>query len=181
MTSKKISIVIPCYKVKNQIINVLKKLNDKDINCIYVVDDCCPDSSGDVVQNYLIENKISNIKIIKNEKNLGVGGATKRGFEEAVKDNNDIVIKLDGDDQMDINNIDKLIKRNENIMGSNHPWKSKIQTDLGNTLKKRRSNLRKHYERVKRARGASYWGGSKNYNPETDPFYRRLITKLNGG
>ena len=42
-------------------------------------------------------------------------------------------------------------------------------------------NLRKHYERVKIARGASYWGGSKNYNPETDPFYRRLITKLNGG
>ena len=79
------------------------------------------------------------------------------------------------------NYIDKLIKRNENIMGSNHPWKSKIQTDLGNTSKKRRSNLRKHYERVKIARGASYWGGSKNYNPETDPFYRRLITKLNGG
>ncbi len=110
MTSKKISIVIPCYKVKNQIINVLEKLNNKNISNIYVIDDCCPESSGDVAQNYLIENKISNIKIIKNVKNLGVGGATKRGFEEAVKDNNDIIIKLDGDDQMDVNNIDKLIK-----------------------------------------------------------------------
>lgn len=77
--------------------------------------------------------------------------------------------------------VEKLIQRNENIMGSNHPWKAKIQSQLGNTPKKRASSLLKHYENVKAARGQSYWGGISSYNPETDPFYRRLITKLNGG
>jgi hypothetical protein len=35
------------------------------------------------------------------------------------------------------------------------------------------------YEQVKIVRGPDYWGGSKGYNPETDPFYRRLVTFLN--
>ena len=37
--------------------------------------------------------------------------------------------------------IEKLIQRNENIMGSNHPWKAKIQSQLGNTPKKRAANF----------------------------------------
>ena len=48
-------------------------------------------------------------------------------------------------------------------------------------MRQRESKLREHYERVKIARGGSYWGGSRDYKPETDPFYRRLITKLNEG
>jgi FtsZ-binding cell division protein ZapB len=31
--------------------------------------------------------------------------------------------------------MEKLIQRNENIMGSNHPWKHKISSDLGRTKK----------------------------------------------
>jgi hypothetical protein len=77
--------------------------------------------------------------------------------------------------------IEKLIKRNENIMGSNHPWRGKIQAQLGNTPAKRSSSLLRHYENVKTVRGSSFWGGVPTYNPETDPFYRKLITKLNGG
>lgn len=77
--------------------------------------------------------------------------------------------------------IEKLIQRNENIMGSNHPWRAKIQSQLGNTPKRRAANLRLHYENVKTVRGTGYWGGASSYNPESDPFFTRLITKLNGG
>lgn len=77
--------------------------------------------------------------------------------------------------------IEKLIRRNENIMGSNHPWRGKIQAQLGNTPAKRSSALLRHYENVKTVRGSNFWGGVPTYNPETDPFYRKLITKLNGG
>ena len=75
--------------------------------------------------------------------------------------------------------IRKLIARNENIMGSNHPWKSKIAAALGNTPRKRASSLRVHYENVKTALGNHWWGGTASYNPATDPFYRRLITAIN--
>jgi hypothetical protein len=75
--------------------------------------------------------------------------------------------------------IEKLIARNENIMGSNHPWKLKISSELGSTPKRRANELRRHYENVKAVLGNYWWGGTSSYNPSTDPFYRRLITVLN--
>lgn len=75
--------------------------------------------------------------------------------------------------------IQKLIARNENIMGSNHPWKAQIASSLGTTPKRRSSSLKTHYNNVKTVLGNYYWGGTESYNPATDPFYRRLITVLN--
>ena len=60
------------------------------------------------------------------------------------------------------------------------PWKKKIKDALGNTPNDRASNLRKHYENVKVVLGINnYWGGNANFRPDQDPFFRRLITKLN--
>jgi hypothetical protein len=73
----------------------------------------------------------------------------------------------------------KLIARNENIMGSNHPWKKRIADMLGASPAARAKKLYWHYSNVKAVLGSNYWGGSEGYNPETDPFYRRLITRLN--
>jgi len=73
----------------------------------------------------------------------------------------------------------KLIARNENIIGSNHPWKRKIIAVLGKTPDARRSTLQKHYDTVRSILGPYYWGGLPSYNPEHDPFYKRMITVLN--
>ncbi|MCB6185396.1 HNH endonuclease [Leeia sp. TBRC 13508] len=73
----------------------------------------------------------------------------------------------------------KLIARNENIMGSNHPWKAKIAASLGTTPKQRAANLQKHYAKVSTVLGNNYWGGCDSYNPAIDPFYKKLITVLN--
>ncbi len=75
----------------------------------------------------------------------------------------------------------KLIARNENIVGSNHPWKKKIMGTLGKTPDIRRSNLQKHYDNARSVLGAHYWGGLPSYNPSTDPFYKKMITVLNNG
>jgi len=75
--------------------------------------------------------------------------------------------------------MEKLSARNENIMGSNHPWKQKIHEQLGSTPSARKSALYREYRNVKRILGDWYWGGVAGYNPESDMFYRRLITKLN--
>jgi len=75
--------------------------------------------------------------------------------------------------------IEKLIARNENIMGSNHPWKRKIAVALGNSKKNRIRNTWLHYENVKIALNGRYWENSPHYNRSTDPFFRKLITHLN--
>jgi len=75
----------------------------------------------------------------------------------------------------------KLMARNENIIGSNHPWKNKIKQQLGITPEERRRNLKSHYTRVREILGPYYWTGSPHFDPEHDSFYRRLITVLNNG
>lgn len=76
--------------------------------------------------------------------------------------------------------LSKLIARNENIVGSNHPWKRKIAEALGMTPSSRSKKTYWHYENVKSALGrTTTWGGSNSYNPVSDPFFKRLITKLN--
>jgi 5-methylcytosine-specific restriction endonuclease McrA len=77
--------------------------------------------------------------------------------------------------------IQKLIARNENIMGSNHPWKKRIEATIGATRTARISAVKEHYSRVAQIIGHNYWGGTPGYSPETDPFFRRLITVLNNG
>ena len=99
---KKIAVIIPCYNVKGRILSVLNKINLKLVNCVYVVDDFCPQHSGEfVIKNF---NK-KNVKVFKLKKNLGVGGATIFGFTKALKDNNEILIKIDGDGQHDSSKI----------------------------------------------------------------------------
>lgn len=75
--------------------------------------------------------------------------------------------------------VEKLLQRNENIMGSNHPWKQTIEQTLGRTPQLRRKLIERHYENVKAVLGTYYWGGIEGYRPERDPFYRQLITLLN--
>jgi hypothetical protein len=74
---------------------------------------------------------------------------------------------------------EKLIARNENIMGSNHPWKKKISDSLGNTKLLRSKNLWYHYENARVVLKNNFWENSPNYNRETDPFFKKLITILN--
>ena len=102
----KIAVVIPCYRVKDQLCNVINSLPNFITN-VYVVDDCCPENSTDTITELITNIRI---KIIKNSINLGVGGAVKVGFKEALKDGNKIIIKMDGDGQMRGEDISRLIK-----------------------------------------------------------------------
>lgn len=93
----KIAVVIPAYKCKKHILNVIS-LIDQSVTTIYVVDDACPDYTGKFVQ----ENcKDSRVKVLLNSTNSGVGGAVLRGYKEALKDGMTIAVKIDGDGQMD--------------------------------------------------------------------------------
>jgi dolichol-phosphate mannosyltransferase len=93
----KIAVVIPCYKVSKNILYTLRRIH-KFVNIIYLIDDACPEKTGDFVQSNCKDKRI---KIIRHEFNQGVGGAVISGYKEAVKDGIDIIVKIDGDGQMD--------------------------------------------------------------------------------
>ena len=101
-----LAIVIPCYKVKNHILGVINSINN-DVTTIYVIDDCCPDKTGDHVEQHCDDKRV---KVLRNKINLGVGGAVMHGYREAIKDNIDIIVKIDGDGQMDPDLVPQLIK-----------------------------------------------------------------------
>ena len=100
----KIGVVIPAYKVVKQIRNVIQSL-PSTVEHIIVVDDKCPYSSGKEAEK--INDK--RIEILYRERNGGVGAAMITGYKKAIQLGCDIVIKIDGDGQMDPAYIDKLI------------------------------------------------------------------------
>lgn len=100
-----VAVVIPCYKVKKQILGVLAGIGP-EVTLIYVVDDCCPEGSGRLVQSECKDNRV---RVLYHEINQGVGGATVTGYRKALVEGVDIVVKLDGDGQMDPTLIGKLI------------------------------------------------------------------------
>lgn len=106
MTQKyKIAAVIPCYKVKKHILGVIKCIG-AEIKRIYVVDDACPEGSGDYVEKNCRDPRV---QVIRNETNLGVGGAVMAGYRAAINDGVDILVKVDGDGQMNPALIPQLI------------------------------------------------------------------------
>lgn len=104
--SIQIAVVIPSYKVTNHILSVIDSM-DQSIDLIYVVDDCCPNESGNFVKERRNDPRI---KILKHFRNQGVGGAVLTGYAAALHDGADIIIKIDGDGQMDSSQIPKLIR-----------------------------------------------------------------------
>ena len=93
----KVAVVIPCYPLRRHILEVLANI---PISCqaIYVIDDACPDHTGDFVESSISDPRVH---VIRHAQNMGVGGATLTGMERAFGDGAAIVVKLDGDGQMD--------------------------------------------------------------------------------
>jgi len=91
-----IAVIIPCYKVEEQIEGVIQSIPEF-VDHIIVVDDKSPDKTGIIIQS-LNNNRI---RYIAHSENLGVGGAMKPGYKAGVNLGVDIMVKIDGDGQMD--------------------------------------------------------------------------------
>ena len=108
LNNLKTAVVIPYYNASNHIANVVAKLPDS-IFAVIIVDDV----SKEVLPEKDIRDSINpktELVILRNDLNLGVGGATKRGFQYAITMNVDVVVKVDADDQMDTSFIPQLLK-----------------------------------------------------------------------
>lgn len=105
--SFKTGVVIPSYRVSAHLAGVLSTLPEW-IDVIIVVDDKCPENSGKIAVE--MQKNDSRIEVVFHEKNLGVGGAVMSGYKLALEKNCDIIIKMDGDGQMNPAYIKPLIK-----------------------------------------------------------------------
>ena len=101
-----LAVVIPAYRTEKEILAVLQGI-PAFIRHIIVVDDASPDSSADLVTAAAKKNR--RILLVRHAKNQGVGGAMVTGFKKALELGAEIVIKLDGDGQMDPQYIPALI------------------------------------------------------------------------
>jgi dolichol-phosphate mannosyltransferase len=103
---KKVAVVIPCYKVKNQILKVLNDIG-AEIDFIILVDDACTEGTAIFVKENYNDNRL---KIIEHKDNQGVGSAVISGYKLALELKADIVVKLDGDGQMNPKLISNLVE-----------------------------------------------------------------------
>ncbi len=101
-----VAVVVPCYRETAHILDVLARVGP-EVGRIIVVDDACPDGTGRKVRE---QNRDPRVEVLFHDTNQGVGGATITGYRRALEIGSDIIVKLDGDGQMDPELIPTLIK-----------------------------------------------------------------------
>jgi glycosyltransferase involved in cell wall biosynthesis len=102
----KISVVIPAYKVSKHLRDLIPRIGS-EVQNIIVVDDFCPEGSGKIAEE--LARKDARISVIFHDRNTGVGGAVKSGYVKALSLESDVIVKLDGDGQMNPEDIMKLV------------------------------------------------------------------------
>jgi dolichol-phosphate mannosyltransferase len=101
-----VAVVIPSYKVTRHIMDVLATIGP-ECQRIFVVDDACPDNSGKFVFERTQDPRVS---VLFHEQNQGVGGAVMTGYAAAVADGAQVIVKIDGDGQMDPQLLDIFVQ-----------------------------------------------------------------------
>jgi glycosyltransferase involved in cell wall biosynthesis len=93
--------VIPCLNEEKFIANIVKRAL-KYVDKVVVIDDGSADNTSEMARN-------AGAHVIRHQKSSGAGAATRSGIKWAIKQNADIIITLDGDDQHDPDEIPRLL------------------------------------------------------------------------
>ncbi len=102
-------VFIVAFEAERHITDVLNRIPRLCLNAanfdILLLDDCSTDQTSEVAQNWVTENHVRNISILKGSINLGYGGNQKLGYRYAVDRGYQAVVLLHGDGQYDPANI----------------------------------------------------------------------------
>jgi dolichol-phosphate mannosyltransferase len=104
--SLRVAVVVPCYRVKSEVLSVLARV-PAEVDHIVCIDDACPDGSGRHIET---ECRDPRVRVVYHERNKGVGGAVKTGYLAARELCCDVAVKIDGDGQMDPQLIPAFVK-----------------------------------------------------------------------
>lgn len=101
-----IAVVIPSYRVSRHILGVIASIGPS-VRQIIVVDDACPDGSGALVETQCRDPRVV---VLRHEVNQGVGGAVLTGYRHAIDSGAEIIVKIDGDGQMDPGLLPRFVR-----------------------------------------------------------------------
>ncbi len=118
-----VGVVITAYNEEGLVGDVIDSI-PSFVDEVYAVDDCSTDNTwAEITEHVAVaptdipsfpvpdggHRPESRIVPIRHEQNRGVGGAIKSGFREALDSGVDIVAVMDGDGQMDPDQLDRLL------------------------------------------------------------------------
>lgn len=92
-----VAAIIPAYRVRRHILGVIAAIGP-ECHYIYVIDDKCPENTAELLD---AECRDTRVRVIRHAENTGVGGAVMSGYAAAIHDGAAILVKIDGDGQMD--------------------------------------------------------------------------------
>jgi len=104
-----VTAVIPAYNEEKLIKSVIIDVS-KYCSKIVVINDGSTDDTLNIISK-VKEKMGEQLIIINNEKNMGIGYSMKVGFEKAIKFDNEILLKIDGDGQHLADDIPKFVKK----------------------------------------------------------------------
>jgi dolichol-phosphate mannosyltransferase len=92
----RVAVVIPAFRVARHIEKVVRGIPGF-VSDIVIVDDASPDGTADAVAGL----RDQRVRLLRHERNGGVGAAMITGYRHALELGADVVVKMDGDEQMD--------------------------------------------------------------------------------
>lgn len=101
----RVAVVIPCYRVSAHILDVLARIGPQ-VQHIVVVDDACPEGSGQRVREQCTDDRVT---VLQHATNQGVGAAMVTGYQAALALGAQVLVKIDGDGQMDPALIERFV------------------------------------------------------------------------
>jgi glycosyltransferase involved in cell wall biosynthesis len=102
---ERIAVVIPAYQVARHIAQVLAGI-PAWVDQIIVVDDASQDGTADLAAGV----RDPRLEVVRHESNRGVGAAMMTGIDQASRSGCTVVVKMDGDGQMDPALIGDLVE-----------------------------------------------------------------------
>ena len=102
--SLRVAVVVPAYRVEANIEEVIRTVPPW-VASIVVVDDGSTDRTAERVEAL----RDPRVRLVRHERNQGVGAAVVRGFREALSEGPHVVVKMDGDGQMDPAHLSRLL------------------------------------------------------------------------
>ena len=101
--TSKLAVVIPAFRAEATIASVIQQIPGY-VDLIIVVNDASPDQTAEIV-SVLADKRVV---LLRHERNLGVGGAMVTGFRKAIEMGADMIAKIDADEQMDPQYLDRF-------------------------------------------------------------------------
>ena len=101
----RVAAILPCFKSRDQVIDVLGRFG-AEVDFIICVDDACPQETGKAITSKVTDPRV---EVLFHTQNRGVGAAVCTGYRRALELGADICVKIDSDGQMAPEDIPMLI------------------------------------------------------------------------